>query len=260
MQAGGRRSGDGLEEGGKEEEDGGNVIQGPTQAPTKVGVSTAGLEGADGDLIKASYNAEVSGIEKALADGADVNTTDVNGRTSLHFCAGNGLQLLVKQLVERGANPNKQDVLGLTPLHMATGYKMVTTVTALVELGADANVADNDGRLAVEIAEDFLDKTPKKKFFMDNADYGKLEEIVRVLDDATEVEDGEEGEAVDGGAVFDGASADLGVGGERVEEVGDTKFVVRVKAKEESGATDVVKTDSDDVKVTIRIKEPDGNK
>lgn len=48
------------------------------------------------------------------------------------------------------------------------------------------------------------------------------------------------------------------MGGELVEEVGIITFVVMFTAKEEKGAKDVVKADSDDVKEIVCIKQLDG--
>lgn len=243
----------------EEEEAGGGLIQGPSQAPTEAGVSTAGLSGPEAALLEASYKADVKEIEQALANGADVNSADVNGRTSLHFCAGNGLQTLVRDLVSRGAVLDKQDVLGFTPLHMATGYRMVTTVRTLLELGADANIASNDGKLPVEIAEELMTRIPKKRFFMANPGYNKIKEIVDVLDDATEVEDDADSDndsdvAPDGVGSFSGKV--LGDVEEKTEKVGDTTYTVRVKPKAESAPTTQPNIKVDDVDITIRVKEP----
>ena len=221
------------------------MMQGPTQAPTKAGVSTVGLSEREAAFVEACFNTEVQKVEEFLNDGIDISVADVNGRTALHFLAGNGVQTLCKRVIEMGGDMNKQDLMGFTPLHMAAGYRMVSTVKLLVESGADANIADYKGKLPVEMAEEMLEKAPKKKFFMDNPDYVKLEEIVEILDEATEEEDDEE--------------LDVEEGGEFTEETDSAKFVVRVKPKGETPPTPTpVKVD--DVKVTIRVKEPDAKK
>lgn len=224
------------------------VMQGPSQAPTEPGVTTAGLPQKEAALLEAAYESKVADIEAALADGADVNAADVNGRTCLHFCAGNGLHLLTKDVIGRGADINKQDVLGFTPLHMAAGYRRVNSVQVLIELGADANIASYDGRLPVEIVEKVLEVTPKKRFFMSNPEHAKLKEIVDILDAATEVEEEDDGATA--------IASDIGEGEERVETVGDTKFVVRVQPKGQAPPQPTVKLNDDDTEVTVRIVEP----
>lgn len=225
------------------------VMQGPSQAPTQPGVTTAGLPEKEAALLDAAYESKVADIEAALSNGADVNAADVNGRTCLHFCAGNGLHLLVKDLVKRGAEINKQDVLGYTPLHMAAGYQRITSVQTLIDLGADANVTAYDGRLPVEIIERALERTPKKRFFMENPEYSKLKEMVDILDAATETEDEDEEST--------GGNGEIGAGEERVETLGDTKFVVRVQPKGQAPPQPSVTINEDDTDVTIRVIEPE---
>lgn len=223
------------------------IVQGPTQAPTEVGVSTLGLSERDAAFFSACYDADVKAIEKALDEEQEVNVRDVNRRTALHFCAGNGLPTLCKRLLEMGADINALDVMGYTPLHMAAGYRKLDTVQVLVEAGADANIGSNNGELAVEIAEQRFERTPEKRFFLANPEYKKMKEIVRVLDEATEVEDddGEEEEETE----EDEAE-------ETKEETDKAKFVVRVKSKGGS-TTPPPPPPASDVKVTIRVKKPE---
>lgn len=225
-------------------DEGGGMAQGPSQAPTEVGVSTLGLSEQDASFFSACYDADVKVIEEALNKGQDVNVRDVNRRTALHFCAGNGLPTLCKRLLGMGAEINAQDVLGYTPLHMAAGYRKLDSVRVLIEAGVDANIGCNNGELAVEVAERLLERTPQKRFFVPNPEYKKMKEIVRVLDEATEIEDDEE----------EGAEKDEVQ--ELREETDKAKFVVRVKPK--GGATKTPPPPpTSDVKVTIRVKKPE---
>lgn len=231
-----------------ESKDSEGAMQGPSQAPTKAGVSTAGLSEPEAKFIEACYLPDVEVIEKMLDEGIDPSTADVNGRTALHFCAGNGLPTICTKLLDSGADINKQDVTGLTPLHMATGYKKPETVRLLLERNADANITSFQGQLPVELAESMLEKTPKKRFFVANGDYTKLQELVAILDEATEEEDVEDVEDED---EVDGKDE----GEEVMEETESAKFVVRVKPKGAT-ASKPPTVAADDVKVTIRVKEP----
>lgn len=233
-----------------EEEEDENEMQGPSQAPTQKGVSTAGLGEREAKFIEACYDADVQLIESMLTEGVDIDCTDVNRRNALHFCAGNGLPTLCQKLVDAGGNVDLQDIMGFTPLHMATGYKKVDTVRLLLELGADPNIQSFQGQLPVEVAETMLEKVPQKRFFMDNPDHKNLTEIVQVLDAATELEDDDEEED-------DGDAKTLDGRGEITEETESAKFVVRVKPKGEEQTPPPTPPSATDVKVTIRVKEPE---
>lgn len=245
----------------------GAAPQGPAApAPTQAGVSTAGMDAKDAALLEACYDADVAAIDAAIDAGGSALARDLNRRSPLHFCAGNGLGTIVKRLTEGGADLDAQDMLGLTPLHMATGYRKAGTVQGLVELGADANVACYGGELPVELAERLLAATPKRKFLLPNAEWDTLKEIVNVLDEATEEEeaDDEDEEAEEAKempvAVVPGAAEE--------SEGGGAKFVVRVKEKKPDPAAEPVAAAmppapavpidvSADVKVTVRKRGDD---
>ncbi|CAN8065934.1 unnamed protein product [Agarophyton chilense] len=237
---------------GEEDNPDENVMQGPSQAPSKAGISTVGLSEPETAFIEACYNADVEKIESMLNDGISADTCDVNGRTALHFCAGNGLPTLCEKLLEKGATINKQDVLGFTPLHMATGYVKVDTARMLIKNSADANITSSAGKLAVEIAEEMLEKTPAKRFFVANRNHDRLKELVQLLDESTELEEGEEEEE---DKEQSGKKTTVNENGEITEETENAKFVVRVKAKGEGSASATPAVKVDDVKVTIKIKE-----
>lgn len=246
-------SSESTEESKEEEEE---SMQGPAQAPTKAGVSTVGLAADEAAFIEACYEADVEKMEKCIEDGVDVNVSDVNKRTALHFCAGNGLPTLCQKLLDAGAELNMQDLMGLTPLHMASGYKKLETVKFLIDAQADANIATFEGMLPVEIAENLLEKTPRKKFFMANEEHKRLTEIVDLLDEATEEEEDEDEDDSE-----EKKNDGFDEYGEMREETESAKFVVRVKPKSEKDSTtraEPVKVD--DVKVTIRVKEPENKK
>lgn len=247
-----------------ESDQGYSRMQGPSPAPTTAGVSTAGLEEGEAAFLEACYVADVSAIEKALSAVADVNVRDVNQRTALHFCAGNGLGTMVRRLAELGADLNIQDILGLTPLHMATGYKKPDTVEALIELGADANKTCYGGELPVELAERILRATPERRFMLPNAEYQKVKRIAEALDEVTEVEEDDEADGADGADEGDKlahtSSSDTQATHQspQISEGADgTKFVVRVKEKRGGSTSDDKATSSTkniDAKVSVTVR------
>ena len=101
-------------------------------------------------------------VTALLENGADVNATNFNGRTALHYFAEQGHADIVTALLENGADVNVTDDFGQTALHLAAKEGHVVTVQAVVEhlqgdqgkLTALLNVQDNDGQTALSIAEE----------------------------------------------------------------------------------------------------------
>ena len=54
-----------------------------------------------------------------LEKGADINSKDVLGKTSLHIAFKNGHQEIVKCLLENGANIESKEGVENTPPHLA---------------------------------------------------------------------------------------------------------------------------------------------
>ena len=103
------------------------------------------------DAIRTGNTAQV---EAALAQGADVNEKDDNGRTVLHSAAFLGRARLVEFLIKHGADVNIRTPEGLTPLHLATKRGDATVVALLIENGADVNALDDDpGHTPLDMAQ-----------------------------------------------------------------------------------------------------------
>jgi ankyrin repeat protein len=77
--------------------------------------------------------------------GADVNATDAEGATSLHWAARTGRVDLLKPLLEAGAVLDATDRSGLTPLHAAAGHGHVDAAALLIAGGARCNAQDRQG-------------------------------------------------------------------------------------------------------------------
>lgn len=251
----------GVVPGGAGEEEEANVLQGPSPAPTGLGSSTVGLGEEEEAFISVCYKADVTAIEVALDRGVDVNIVDVNRRSALHLCAGHGLAPLCARLIEGGANINLQDVMGFTPLHMAAGYRKMSTVGMLVDAGADPNISSLVGQLPVEVAEEVLARTPKKKFFMNNPEYGVVNQIVELLDKVTELEEDDEEDDEDDSESETLSEESTETETTLTEVTPDATFVVRVKPRSgDSVSTPPPPPPSSDVKVTVRVRTPENNK
>jgi ankyrin repeat protein len=64
-------------------------------------------------FIAAAYNGDISTMKHILAEGLDINSTDMDGRTALHVAAGVGNTTVCEWLLKRGANANMRHRWGL---------------------------------------------------------------------------------------------------------------------------------------------------
>ncbi len=85
-------------------------------------------------------------IAALLDAGADANSRDKNGFTSLHFAAACTKDLeTISVLLKAGADPNARDKHGNTFLHSAVWNKNPEILPALLNSASDLNVQDNYG-------------------------------------------------------------------------------------------------------------------
>lgn len=229
--------------------------QGPAIVKPEAGKSDINLTGVDLEFMRAGYSGDfelISRLIPVVAKEGDINCTDVNRRCVLHFAAAHGLKVQVEELVNAGADINAQDLGGFTALHLATGYERFETVKTLLKYGADANKVTYDSyeKLPVEIAEELWEnaKMSERKIFGIPVGDGERikfrENLVRILEDATEEEEGDDEELDDGTTVVirkkEKAEADVDDGSavakEKTAEEDDGSTVV-IRSKEKPAAT-----------------------
>ena len=87
-------------------------------------------------------NGHVGKVKLLLDQGAELETKDESGRTSLSRAANRGHKAVVKLLLDQGAKLETKDESGRTPLSHAAerGYEAV--VKLLLDYGADVKAAD----------------------------------------------------------------------------------------------------------------------
>ncbi len=91
-------------------------------------------------------------VSKLAASGADLNYTDDDGKTLLHWLVGQDPSRAdVERLLRLGASFRVADRNGWTPLHTASQYGFVSSVVALLKGGADPLEASN-GTSALDVA------------------------------------------------------------------------------------------------------------
>ena len=94
-------------------------------------------------IVRASAKGDLAQVKKLLADGADINSADLKGRTALIEAAWGGYTDIVKLLVESGADIDCADSSGFTPLMRAVEDEHVAVVTCLLQKGANVNTRGN---------------------------------------------------------------------------------------------------------------------
>jgi ankyrin repeat protein len=87
-----------------------------------------------------------------IASGADVNQTQPDGTTPLHWATYRVDQELVAALLKRGARASVVNRFGASPLAEAVRVANVDLARLLLDAGADANAANEDGQTPLMLA------------------------------------------------------------------------------------------------------------
>ena len=139
-------------------------------------LSISGLGAAGSDVADAVMRGDTAAVRALLAQKADVNATQADGATALHWAVYpedlghdrpadsggrerqggqprglrrrsrwpclNGNAAIVESLLKAGADPNEKLPNGETPLMMASRTGNVAAMTALLDRGADVNAKE----------------------------------------------------------------------------------------------------------------------
>ena len=89
-------------------------------------------------LIDAVHRGSTARVRTLLAAQPDLQSTDEDGNSALHWAALNGNAAMVKQLLKRGARPNATNAFGATPLLYAVGN--VESMEALLDGGGISSI------------------------------------------------------------------------------------------------------------------------
>ena len=97
----------------------------------------------------ASYRDDVESAELLIKAGANVNAANDLGATPLWTASLNGSAAMVRRLLQAGANPNATLLLGETPLMVAARSGNADVVQQLVTRGANVNARAARGQTAL---------------------------------------------------------------------------------------------------------------
>ena len=112
-------------------------------------------EEKDTYLLEAAVIDDPDKVTDALDAGANVNTKDNDGRTSLILASRHGHTEIVTMLLEKGADVNAKNNDGYTALIMASEREHMEIVIDLLANGADVNAKDDNDYTALDWAVEF---------------------------------------------------------------------------------------------------------
>ncbi|AHM62677.1 fibronectin type III [Flammeovirgaceae bacterium 311] len=99
-------------------------------------------------------------VDALIHAGIDVNVTDKEGRSPLHWAAWQGYESMVQvrpavvnELIKRGAEVNMQDSQGNTPLHYAVLMGYPSIIEALLDAGAAPELKNHKNESPLFLAE-----------------------------------------------------------------------------------------------------------
>ena len=106
---------------------------------------------ADGTtaLHWASYQDDVDSADQLIRAGANVNASNDLGATPIWTASQNGSTAMVRRLLQAGANPNLALLLGETPVMVASRAGKADVVELLIGKGADVNARAARGQTAL---------------------------------------------------------------------------------------------------------------
>ena len=104
-------------------------------------------------FVEAAMNGNRDAVRALLKEGADVNTTQADGMTALHWAAQKGDVELAKMLLYASANLKATTRIGgYTPLLIASKSGNAAMIDTLTQAGADANAPTMNGTTPLMLA------------------------------------------------------------------------------------------------------------
>jgi ankyrin repeat protein len=117
-----------------------------------VAVAGAALAAERATLADAAERRDRAGVRTMLTKGVDVNATQIDGTTALHWAAYYDDADTAALLVKAGANVNAVNRYGVPPLALASTNGNAVVVKLLLEAGADPNATTKGGETVLMMA------------------------------------------------------------------------------------------------------------
>ena len=116
---------------------------------TYMAPATSAAAETDPRLIEAVKNRNVESVRTLLKQRVDVNATQGDGATPLHWAAHRDDLAIADLLIRAGAHANVADDVGTTPLHLACTNRSGAMVERLLSADAVANATLPSGETAL---------------------------------------------------------------------------------------------------------------
>src|SRR5438128_476805 len=97
----------------------------------------ANAKSAGSDLADAAMNRDISVVRSLLRQKADVNATQADGATALHWAVQLDDLQMADVLIQAGANVKATNRFGITPLSLASSNGNAVMIEKLLSAGAD---------------------------------------------------------------------------------------------------------------------------
>lgn len=106
-------------------------------------------------FLAACASGDYDEIDRLLRDcRVDINVSNVDGLTALHYACIDDNCELVRHLLQAGANVNAIDNEGWSVLHATASCGHVKVAEILLQFGADSSLVNVDGELPIDLADD----------------------------------------------------------------------------------------------------------
>ncbi len=115
-------------------------------------MSGVGAAGQDSPLIEAVKDGDAAAVRALLDEGGDVNATEVDGTTALHWAVHGDHVDVTDLLIRAGANVRAMNRYGVAPLSLASLNGSEAMVAKLLQAGADPETAQPGGETALMTA------------------------------------------------------------------------------------------------------------
>ena len=115
-------------------------------------VTAVPIAAAEGPLVSAVRSGDVQRVRTLLAGAADVQVTESDGMTPLHWAVQQDAVAMVDLLLAAGADASVSNHYGVTPLTLASINGSGDAVARLLDAGADPNTRLADGETVLMTA------------------------------------------------------------------------------------------------------------